>query len=266
MLVVVPRAVPHVCREIRRESFLPVALHQIDDVVRHERGKPADAVADLVARSDVGGRRDHHRDRARIAAGFARSLAEQPDAPPDEARIGELDDRPVGDTSGQLERLRPVPRDPHRKVLLSGPVEAQRRAFVRDLAALAEIADDVRCLLEHREVRRLLPEDPPRRVATADAEVHPAARELLKHREHARGDGGLAGRWVRHARPEPHPLGVLRHQREEDVRLLPEHVTVEKPSVREAGGFGEPRERRDPLERVVRFEGETEVHDRRNAS
>src|SRR5882762_5804315 len=151
MLVVVPRAIPHVRREIGREPVLAVALHEVDDVVGDESGEPANAVADLVPRSQVRRRGAHHRDRARVAAGFARAIAEQADAPSDEARIGELDDRAVGDAPGELEGLRPVAGDPHREALLSGPIELQLRAFVRDLAALAEIADHVGRLLEHRE-------------------------------------------------------------------------------------------------------------------
>src|SRR2546423_13797131 len=261
MLVVVARAIAHVRGEIRRQPLLAVSLHEIDDMIRHERGEPPDAVADLVARPKVSRRGAHDRDRAGVAPGLARALAEEPDAPADQARIGELDDGAVGYPSGELERLRPVPRDPDRKAMLFGPPETQLRSFVRRAAAFAEIADHVRGLLEHREVGRLLTEDPPGRTATADAEIHPAARQLLEDREDARRHRGFAGRRVRHARPEPHPLGVLRHQRQQDVGLLPEHMTVEEPAVPEAGALSEPRQRRDPLERMVRFEREAEVHE-----
>src|SRR5439155_27086777 len=110
----------------------------------------------------------HDRDRARIAAGFSRAIAEQADAPADEARIRELDDRAVGDAAGELERLRSVSGDPDRQALLPGPVESQRRPFVGHLASFAEVADDLGGFFEHREVGGLLSEDAARRVAAAD--------------------------------------------------------------------------------------------------
>src|SRR5438093_8553379 len=235
MLVVVARAIPHVRGQIRGETLLAVTLHEIDDVVRHERREPADAVADLVAGPNVGRRRHHDGYGARVAAGFPRSVAKQSDAPPDETRVGELDDRAVGDAARELERLRSIPRDPHREVLLSGPVEPELRSLVRNLAALAEIADDLRRLLEHREVRRLLAKDAPRGVTPADAEIHPTAGELLQHRENARGDRRLARRGVGDACPEPQPLGVLRHPGEQYVGLFPEDMAVEEPPVLETG-------------------------------
>ena len=36
---------------------------------------------------------------------------------------------------------------------------------------------------------------------------------------------------VRHARPEPQPLGRLGHQRQERVRVAPQDVRVEQPAV-----------------------------------
>src|SRR5436190_3541304 len=148
-------------------------------MIRDESGKPADAVAHLVPRSDVRRCGAHHRDSALVPTGLPRAITEQADAPSDEARIGELDDRAVGDPPGELESLRPVTRDPHWEPLLSRPVEMQSRAFVHDLAALAQITDHVRGFLQHREVCWFLSENPPGRIAAADAEVHPPARELL---------------------------------------------------------------------------------------
>src|SRR5256885_12691155 len=46
-----------------------------------------------------------------------------------------------------------------------------------------------------------------------------------------------------------------------NVGLLPQDVAVEEPSVGEPRGLGEPRERRNSFERVVRFECEAEVHE-----
>src|SRR5256885_624320 len=102
MLVVIARAISDVRGEVGWESLLAVALHQIDDVVRYQSGEPADAIADLVPWTDVCRRGAHHRDRARIAAGLPRAVAEQADAPADEARVSELDDRAVGAPPGEL--------------------------------------------------------------------------------------------------------------------------------------------------------------------
>src|SRR5207237_9045486 len=120
----------------------------------------------------------------------------------------------------ELRSLGPVPDDPHREPLLPRPVETQSRAFVHDLAALAQITDHVRGFLQHREVSWFLSENAPGRIAAADAEVHAAARELLADREDARCDGRFARRRVRHRRPPPHALSVLRAQREEPFALL----------------------------------------------
>jgi len=75
VLVVVPGSVPDVRGEIGGQALLAVALHQIDDVVRHERREPADTVANLVAWSDMGRRRDHDRQCALITPGLARTVS-----------------------------------------------------------------------------------------------------------------------------------------------------------------------------------------------
>src|SRR5205807_1176106 len=104
------------------------------DVIRDERREPAHAIADLVARSEMRRSGDHERDRAGIAARFSCAVCQEPDAPTDEARIRKLDDRAIGDPTGELERLRPVSDDPDREALLAGPVEPEPRSFVGDLA------------------------------------------------------------------------------------------------------------------------------------
>ena len=172
----------------------------------------------------------------------------------------------VGDPAGELERLRPVAGDPYRQTLLARPVKPERRAFVGHFAPFTEVADHGRRLLEHREIGGLLAQDATGRVPAADAQVHPPSGKLLEDREDARGDRRLPGRRVRHTGPKPHPVGVLGHEREQHVGLLPEHVAVEEPSVREARGLRASRERDHAIERVVRFQRESEVHEVRNPS
>src|SRR5947209_7947033 len=57
MLVVVARPVSDVAREIGGESLLAVAPHEIHDVVAHEGGEPAHALAHVGLASDMGRRR-----------------------------------------------------------------------------------------------------------------------------------------------------------------------------------------------------------------
>src|SRR2546428_591910 len=93
-----------------------------------------------------------------------------------------LDDRAIGHAAGKLERLGSISGDPHRQAVLWRPIETELRALVGDLAPFAEVAYHARGLLEHREIRRLLAEDAPRRVSAPDTEVHAPAGKLLEHR------------------------------------------------------------------------------------
>src|SRR5207237_2924762 len=113
----------------------------------------------------------------------ARPGAAEADAPAGETRVGELDDRPVSAAAGELEGFRSVPRDPDGETGFRRPVEAQLGVLVGDLAAFAEVADDVGRLLEEREVRRRLPEGPPRRIAATYAARHRPPASLLRHRQ-----------------------------------------------------------------------------------
>src|SRR3989442_2032908 len=140
MLIVVARPVPHVRGEVRGEPLLAVPLHEIDDVVRYERWEPAHPIAHLVPRPDVRRRGDHHRDGLGIAAGSACPFTEQPDAPADEAWVGELDDRAIGDATGEPEPLGSISGDPHRQAGFWRPIEVELRAFRVDLAPFAQVA------------------------------------------------------------------------------------------------------------------------------
>src|SRR6266540_1433846 len=265
MLVVVSRPVAYVCGEIRRETLLAVPLHQIDDVIAHEGGEPADGVERALSVAEVRRRGVHDLVRVRISSRAARALSQEADAPADEARVGELDDRAVGDSARERECFGPVTGDPHRQAVLLGPVETELRPFVRDLAALAELADHLCRLFEACERRRCLSEHAPGGVAAPDAEIHAALGQQLQHGEGACGHRWLARRGICDAGPEPHALGVLRHEREEDVRLLPEDVAVEDPAVREATLLRQPREAYRAFERDIRLQREPELHESRES-
>src|SRR5205814_1098513 len=146
------------------------------------------------------------------------------------------------------------------------PLEPDGRTLVFDRPAFGEILDHAHRLLEHGERRRRLAEDASRRVAAADTEVESAARQQLQRRERACRDRWLARRGIRDTRAEPHLLRRLRHERERDVWLLPQHVAVEDPPVCKAACLRALRERGGAFQRDVRLQRESEFHERRSLS
>ena len=96
--------------------------------------------------------------------------------------------------SGRSRRPRPAASQPR------GPREAAAPCPRTSIVSpLDEVADDGDRLLERRHRRRRLAEDAPRGVAAADAEVHPAAAQLVERRQRRRGHARLARRRVRDA-------------------------------------------------------------------
>src|SRR5207245_5921193 len=63
-----------------------------------------------------------------------------------------------------------------------------------------------------------------------------------------------------HAGAQAEPFAGSGHEGQQDVRLLPQDVRIEEPHVVEAGGLCAPRERKGPLDRVIRLERESETH------
>ena len=55
-------------------------------------------------------------------------------------------------------------------------------------------------------------------------------------------------------------LGGVRHQGQERVRLLPQHVGIENPAVLESRCLGLPGQRDNALHWNIRFEGDPELH------
>ena len=99
-------------------------------------------------------------------------------------------------------------------------------------------------------------------VATADAQVHAATRDLVQGRECARGHARVPRGRVRDARAQTHVRGVERHDREQGIDLLPQHMAIEEPAVAEPGRLCLPRERDGAIDAEQRLEGESEVHRR----
>src|SRR5207244_2444797 len=104
---------------------------------------------------------------------------------------------------------------------------------------------------ERRAPSRRRPMHQPTRLGSASWMIAPSATRPVSSRAFGPYPAIQPGGRVRHAGAEAHPFAVLRHEGEEHVRLLPQHVAVEEPAVTEAGRLGEPRERRDPSERMV---------------
>jgi hypothetical protein len=192
----------------------------------------------------------------RVRLGVADLVGE----PPDEVGVGELEDDPVGDPAGHRERHRPVAGDPDRKLPAGRPGEAELGALVLDRVARDERADDPDRLLGVGERERRLAEDAAGRIAAPDPEVEPPVGELLEDREGRGGDGWLARRGVRDARPEAEAVALLGHEREQRVRVAPEDVRIEQPAVVEARVLGLARQGEGAIDRMLGLERESELH------
>ena len=91
-----------------------VAVDQVLDVVRDHRGEPAHLLARLgqIGR-DVARRADDALEDRRVPARRRCRLAGRVHDPLDDVRVGQLDDDPVADATGDGEGLRPVAGDVH---------------------------------------------------------------------------------------------------------------------------------------------------------
>ena len=159
-------------------------------------------------------------------------------APFDDGRVGELNDDAVGHPAGRAQRLRSVTGDPDGQFVL-GPFQPDLDPVIADLSPGCQVADQPAVGLHLLDAHRLLPEDPPGAVPPADPHHHPAPRDLVQGGERAGGHRGIAGGGVGDAGTDLDAPGIGRHQGEDRVDLLPEHVRVEEPRVLEALGFGE---------------------------
>jgi TRAP-type mannitol/chloroaromatic compound transport system permease small subunit len=175
-------------------------------------------------------------------------------------RIAKLEDHAVGHAPGHGQGHRSVAGDPHRELRFAGPGELQLGALVGDGAALDEVADHPDRLLRIGERDRRLAEEAPGRVAAPDAEVHPSAAHLVEGREARGGHGRLARARIRDAGAEAERGRVLGDEREERVRIAPQDVRVEQPQVVEPYRLAELCELDRSLDRVLRFERESELH------
>src|SRR5207249_11804269 len=97
-------------------------------------------------------------------------------------------------------------------------------------------------------------------IAASDAHNHAPARDQLQRREQAGGTSQVPNRGVCNARPELHLSSSARHQCQERVGLLPQHVRVEDPSVFEARALGLFRKAENSLDLKVWFDSDAEIH------
>jgi hypothetical protein len=181
VVVVVAGPVGDVTGQCLGQLLARVLVHEIDDVVRHECREPARSLMSDIARTDMCRCGGLHLDRAAFSSRGRLRVPYLPDEPTHQVGVRELEDDPVGDPSGHRDRHRPVPRDPHRQGPAARPREDEVRALVRDRATGHERPDDADRLLGVGHRDRWLPEDATRRIAAADAEIHPAVADLVEH-------------------------------------------------------------------------------------
>ena len=229
-------------------------------MVADQRGEPPRPLAAHLSRAHMRRRRGLHLHRARRPSGRRLRLAHLAHEPSDQVRIGKLQDHAVRDAAGHGQRHRSVAGNPHWQGPMARPRQLQLRPLVRHGASLHQVPDDADRLLERGHARRRLAENAPSAVAATNAQVHPSARHLVEHRQRRRGYTRLARRRVGDAGPQAHALGRLRHERQQDVRLAPEHVAVEEPAVGEAIRLCAASQLSRSLEVVLRLEREAEVH------
>ena len=190
--VVVALPVADVAGQRLGQLLARVLVHEVDDVVADEGREPAGPLAAVGEVADVGRRRSLDPDRAGRPAGRGLGVANLADEPGDQVGIGELEDHAIGDPAGHRERHRAVAGDPHRQRPSPSSREVEVRALVGDRLAGDEGPDDPDRLLERRHRGRRLAEHAPGGVAAPDAEVHPAAAELVERGQGRRGHARLA--------------------------------------------------------------------------
>ena len=260
VVVVVPLPVADVAGQGLGQLVPRVLRHEVHHVIADEGGEPARPFAAVLQVAHVcrGGRL--HLYLGWVAACGHRRLAHLAGEPSDEVGVGQLEDHAVGDAAGHRQRHRAVAGYPDGQLPASGPRQLQLRSLVRHGATLDEVADHADGLLQGCHRGRRLAQHSAGRVATADAQIHPPAADLVQRRQGTRRHGRLPRGWVRHAGPEAEPLAGGRHQGQEDVYLLPQDVRIEHPRILEAGGLGLAREGERAFDRVVGLEGEPEAH------
>ena len=237
MRVVVALARADVVRERLRDlAVLAVAADEVGDVVADHAAEPAALLARVVeVVAEVGGRRDADRDLVRVAPGRLGRRTHALDRPPQDHRVGELEDeavrlaaRPARAPSG---RSPPSTRRACRRAPTGSRTSPAGVSIARPSASslITCIASSV-C----GQRRRLLAEHAPRGVAPPDAADRAVAEHVVERREQRRGDRRVARRRVGHERADHDPLRRRQHLRVDDVGLLPQDVGVERPRVREA--------------------------------
>ena len=229
-------------------------------MVADQGRKPAGSLAALGERTEVGRRGRLDLDRIRLAAGRHGRRSNLGDEPGHEVRVGQLEDHPIGDPADHLQGERPVSGDPYGQPPVPGPGQDQLGSLVLDRAPLDEVANDPDRLLERGQGGWWLAQHPARRVAPADAQVHPPIADLVQRGQGRGRHRRLASGRVGHARTQAQPSRRGRHQGQQGIRLAPQDVRIEQPAVVEAGRLGPAGQVERALDRVIRLEGEPELH------
>ena len=265
MVVVVSLTRPDVVGEGRWHSAASVGavtLDEVDDVIADHAAKPPQLVA-LVGYvvADVRGCTDADLDGGRVSSGVGGRCSHRLDRPFEYLRIGKLKDVAICMFADGSQRFWSVPGTPDRKVPpVLDPRDPEAFPRVLHLTAGNETSDDLHRLGQRGEVRGFLADVAERRIAAPDA-ADGAALEHVVERCQQRGENGLVPRSrVRHHRPHDHVRSVGQYQPEDHERLLPQHVRVEGPAVREAVVLSEFGEIDEPARGRIRLQHNPEVH------
>ena len=212
------------------------------------------SVGDIRRRSDADG------DVGRIAPCGRSSVAHGTDRPFGDRQVGQLQDVAITDLAGECQRLGTVCRDPELESAADRPREAELRALVVDAAPVGQFADDMHGLAQGGQRRWCPVGDSHRRVTAADAAHRAVAVHLIERCVETGRDGPVACRRVGHHRPDDDLAGLGEDLAEDDVRLFPQDVRVERPDMGEAIGLSALRQIDHPRRRRCRLQHHSKLH------
>ncbi len=260
LLIVVPATFTDVRRKRGGKFLRLVAGDQVHHVIGNQRREPAHSVAgkfQIVGDPDRRGSHDFN--FLGISSCGLGAFLYKAEAPCDEVGIGKLENYAIGDSAGEIEYLGPISRDPNRRRTRC-PGQARALAVVLGLLSGGQCTEVLYGLFQLIRCDRLLAKDTARAVTAADAEIHASAGNQIERREQARRHRDVASRRIGHAGAEPHLLRIRRHEREQRIRLQPQHVRIEDPAIMKSRGFCLACERDDAVYCHVGLDGHTELH------
>src|SRR5690554_5732776 len=241
LVVVVALATGDVVGErLRYCAIRPILRDDVGDVVADHPAEPPALVAHVApVVADVHGCCHAELDRHRIAASCLCGVAHRLDHPLGNIEVGHLQDEPVTDFTGELQRQWAVCRHPHVELRPLAPRELQGRSVVFDRPRVGQFTDDVDRLAQRLQGRRRAVHHPNGRVAPSDATDGAVAVHLVQGGVDGCRDRPVPGGGIRHHRADHDLVGLSQDAAVDNVWLLPEQVRVEGPEVAEPVLLGE---------------------------